>query len=182
MVSSSSTSSSRRLAANLDSGHLPPATPSPVDLSPAGLLPTSKCENKQWFVNVWWIRNLQSDQLHGAQVFTRPKSGFMIVWSLNARICEDWWRYWCWFVYLSLAPCPGHPYEPGSHNRSPNPSLLMWRLLLLTLQLGHIKQSVLPDWPDGPEDRPYPLGPRSHPVTHIVSITYPAWKSNYLNN
>ena len=33
----------------------------------------------------------------------------------------------------------------------------------------------------GPEIRPNPLGPESHPVTHIVSFPYPAQEINYLN-
>ena len=37
--------------------------------------------------------------------------------------CEQWK---CW--YLSLAPSPGRPHWPGSHNRSPLPLLLMCRL------------------------------------------------------
>ena len=95
---------------------------------------------------------------------------------------------WCWcnkeFVYLTHATCPVrvHPHEPGSHNRSPL-SLSYWcnGWIYSPLSQGHINEICLLDWPDGPESRPYPLGPRSHLWTHSVSVTYPARKSKNLN-
>ena len=69
----------------------------------------------------------------------------------------------------------------ASLNSHPPLLMLMCRLVYSPSATVTSMTYIPPDWPDGPKDRPNPLGPRSHPVTHIVSLTYPAWKSNYLN-
>ena len=79
-------------------------------------------------------------------------------------------KIWRWMVYLSLAPSPGRPHWPGSHNRSPLPLLLMCRLASLTRSpsQGHIKVVChLADWPN--------KGPRIAPILpgqgHILWLT-----------
>ena len=104
-----------------------------------------------------------------------------ILWREIGGCCWCWWNKE--FVYLTLSPSPGHPSIPGSHLWTPIPPLLMLMCRLVYSPSARVtsRKYIPPDWPDGPKDRPNPLGPRSHPVTHIVSLTYPAWKSNYLN-
>ena len=124
----------------------------------------------------------QSDQLRGTQVFTRPRTGSMTVWSLGyLDVLDDdecvqspatgyyeglLVECWCWLVYLSLAR-PVHPHEPGWHHWSPNPPLVDVKAGLLTLGQESL-QTLCPSQTD-------PVGPRIAPILsgqgHIRKLT-----------
>ena len=87
-----------------------------------------------------------------------------------------WWsvRWKCWFVYLSLAPSPGHPHEPGSHHCCP-PLLLICRLVYLPSAMIHINQSVprrLTRWARGSSlsSRAKVTSVNSHCEIHLPSV------------
>ena len=95
--------------------------------------------------------------------------------------CNRMWELMIILIGILNHPKPwSSPYTRVASLNSPL-LMLMCRLVYSPSARVTSRKYIPPDWPNGPKDRPNPLGPRSHPVTHIVSLTYPAWKSNYLN-
>ena len=91
-----------------------------------------------------------------------------------ATWCWCWW-WWLWeikkTVYLiTLPPCPGQPHWPGSYHWTPSPQSFHLPMCVAAGKppsAGHITW-VHTGRVCGPEIRPNPLGPESHPDTHIT--------------
>ena len=77
--------------------------------------------------------------------------------------------------YLTTTPSTGHPHWPGSITGLPHPSPLTCCWCAKSgSPLRLVTHLITGGLPDGPENRPYHLGPESLHCTHIVRFTYPA--------